>query len=385
MFHLIGKVYLAPDFTIDMAHDRVIISEENGFAAFEFIEKIMGGTLHKFGHTVEDVVGEDFVQFFEDLIESSSQTGRSVYIYADAVALPKIQALWFKLTLANIDVDTCFKIYNANVQKYNLFYKTSLISSSGSRYITHSIDPELIRPELNSVIDLDLDESVRTAFCEKHKNILGIEYLLANYIYNGTFKDELKTSLKRIMRKHFDGILLEYKGTFLSYYTNDDFAERVQLEHRYSFDNLSDLSEDNSDIVEFFLSKRLYKTVELTKHSSNSNFVFENMTEDDVETLRMFTSALGSHYSFDTSTPDHTSVSPLLRDGYKWQFLDCIRGEFTDALLDSMIEVEASINYADGIFYNVLLETVNGFTIQHILRLHKSGDTDKLRKFIVFE
>ena len=379
-------MYLAPDFTIDMANDRVIISEENGFQAFEVLQTVMGGTLHKFGQTIEEVVGDDCISFFEEVINISRSRGKSLYIYADNKALPRLQAMWFKIILANLDVDTCYKIYNANVQKYNLFYKSTVYSSSGSKYITQLIDPELIRLELEAVAKLHVDRDARHTFCNKYKDVLGIEYLLANYAYNGMLKDELKTSLGRIVKKHFDSILLECKLLFLSHYTNTSFAERIQLQNKYSFDNLTDLSTDTSKVAEFFLSKRLYKTVEVTKHSANSNFIFENMTDDDLQTLSLFADALGSYYSFTNSTADYNDgVSAIFREGYKWQFLDCIRKEFTDELLDRMIDIEADIGYANGIFYNVLLETVNGFTVQHILQLYKNKDKDKLKHFVVFE
>lgn len=385
MFHLIGRVYLAPDFTIDMANDRVVISAENGFDSFELVQGVMLGILHKFGPTVDEVVGDNFIQFFEDLIELSNRSGKPIYIYADATALPKIHAMWFKLTLSTVDVDTCYNIYNSNVHKYNLFYKSAVSSSSGSRHITHFIDSKLIRPELEYVRDLAIYENSRIDFCNRHASLLGIEYLLANYIYNRTLKKELKMSLKRIIRKHFDNILLEYKGIFLSHYTNNAFAEKIQLQNRYSFDNLSDILNDNSNIAEFFLSTRLYRTLEVTRSSSASNFIFENMTDEDVETLRLFAAALGPNSEFNTGVLDHSDEFLMFKDGYKWKFLDCVRDNFTDELLDALIDVEASMGSADGIFYNVPLETVNAFTVQRVLNLYRDNNIEQLKKFIVFE
>jgi hypothetical protein len=75
----------------------------------------------------------------------------------------------------------------------------------------------------------------------------------------------------------------------------------------------------------------------------------------------------------------------MFKEGYKWRFLDCVRDNFTDELLDALIEVEASIGSASGIFFNVLLETVNAFTVQQILSLYKDRNTEQLRNFIVFE
>lgn len=383
MFHLIDRVYLAPDFMIDVHKDRIVISKENGYLMHEVIMKLSDGILFKSGKTVEEVMGENYIAFFREVMEFSRNRNRSIYIYADKYSLPKIQAIWFKLMFEHIDYDTCFKIYNANIFKFNLLHKSTIYSNSGPKYQTKFINAEAIKEELINTPNPNI--RMRRLFCIENKEFLGVEYLLANYLYNGKLKNQLKESLKRIMRKHFDSILLECKSLFLSHYTNPQFAEKINLEKRYSFHNL-DIFSDESDIAEFFLSGRLYKTLEVTKYSSNSNFEFENMTEKDIETLRMYADVLGSYYSFNNSIADfNDGLSPILRDGYKWQFLDCIRSEFTDDLLDRMINLEADLDYSNGSFYNFLLETVNGFTVQHILHLHKNNEKEKLKSFIVID
>jgi hypothetical protein len=383
MFHLIDKIYLAPDFMIDMHRDRVVVSDENGYNMYEPLLNVSGGILYKSGGTVEEVFGEDVIAFFKEILEFSKSRERSLYIYADEQALPKIQAIWFKLMLEHVDYETCYRIYNANVHKFNMLHKSTLYSNSGPVHKTVTINAELLNAELNNTTDPDVE--ARRSFCEQNKDGLGVEYLLANYLYNGKLKVQLKESLKRIMRKHFDSILLEYKSLFLGHYTNPQFAQRINLEKRYSFENL-DIFSDNSAIAEFFLSERLYKTLEVTKYSSNSNFQFDKMTDDDIMTLRMYADALGSYYSFNNTVVDFDDgLSPILRDGYKWQFLDCVRGEFTDELLDNMINLEADINYSNGSFYNFLLETVNGYTVQYILQLHKNNELEKLKNFIVMD
>jgi hypothetical protein len=110
------------------------------------------------------------------------------------------------------------------------------------------------------------------------------------------------------------------------------------------------------------------------------------MTKEDYETLNIFTAALGSYYTYNESIIDfNDGLSPMIRDGYKWQFLPAITREFTDGLLNKLIDVEASIDYPVGTFYNYHLETVNGLLVQHILKLYKNKDFESLKHFVIIE
>jgi hypothetical protein len=383
MFHLIDRIYLAPDFMLDIHKDRIVISEENGYLMHDVILKLSDGILYKTGKTAEEILGKDPLAFFKEIITFSKSRDRSLYIYADKKALPKLQAIWFKIILEYPDNDSCYSIYSANVHKFNLLYKSRLSSNSGPRYGSKLINDSLIINELKKTPQIN--PRFRKIFCAQNRSGIGIEYLLATYLYNGQLKTELKNSLKTILTKHFDEILLECKTMFLSHYTNEKFAKQIGLEKRYSFGNL-DISSDKSKVAEFFLSGRLYKTKEITKSSAKSNFRFECMTTEDIETLKMYTYALGSYYSFNDSIEDlNDGVSALVRDGYKWQFLECITGNFSDELLKKLIDLEASIDHANGSFYNTMLETVNGFTVQYILQLYLKKDFKKLKHFIVVD
>jgi len=385
MFHLIDKIYLAPDFMIDVHKDRIVISKENGHDMHEVILKLSNGILYKHAQAVENVITDgNYLLFFKEIIEFSRSRNRSLYIYADKHALPKIQAEWFSIVLQNLDTDTCKLIYNANVYKFNLIYKSAFSSNSGEIYVTRNINPDLIEQELSKV------KTYKTAYRRKlmidpYKDSIGVEYLLATYLYNGKMKDPLKKSMQVLLKKSFDDILLEYKSIFLSFFTNESFAAKLELKKKYSCHDLN-ISADDSRVAEFFLSGRLFKTKEITKASANSNFQFKSMTREDFETLNIFTAALGSYYTYNESVIDfNDGLSPMIRDGYKWQFLPAVTGDFTDTLLNKLIDVEATIDYPVGIFYNYHLETVNGFLVQHILKLYKNKDFESLKHFIVID
>lgn len=376
MIHLIDRIYLCLDTLIDTHKDRIVVSKEHGYQMHEVIEKISAGILFKYGTTVEEVFEDKFEQIIADAIEISRTRGRSFYIFADKKSLIKIQIMWFKLILKNPDAFACFNIHQSNAMRFNIYQKAFYATNTKLNYSTTR---EKFLSEFEKIQTPKITH--KKSFSSKHSELLGVEYLLATYLHSGRLKSELKNSVQKLVRKNLDDILLEYKGIFLGFYTNDVFAENIKLEKRYGLNDL-DIFSDNSRIAEFFLSGRLFRTQELKKPSANGNFRFDLMTEEDHETFRMFTAALGSHYTHNNSLVTfNDGLSPLFRDSYKWQFLPIAAGDYDDDLLEKLLEVEMTLDYAQGIFFNKNLETVNGHLVQHILRLHKKGDTEELAKY----
>jgi hypothetical protein len=378
LIHLIDKVYLCLDTLIDAHKDRIVVSKENGYQMHEVLEKVSAGILFKYGTSVEEVFEDQFQQIIIDVIDISRARGRPFYIFADKKNLIKIQIMWFKLILKNPDPIVCFNIHQSNAMRFNIYQKAFYATNTKLNYSTTK---EKFLMVFDSVTTPKA--TIKKMFVSKHIDLLGVEYLLASYLHSGLFKEHFKASVQRLVRKNLDGIILEYKGLFLAFYTNIAFAERIGLEKRYGLDDL-DIFSDESKISEFFLSGRLFKSREITKASASGNFRFDQMTEEDHETFRMFTDALGSYYTHNDSIVKYNDgLSPILRDGYKWQFLPIAAGNFTDDLLEKLINLEASIDYAQGTFFNLNLETVNGHLVQHILRLHKKNDTKELAKYIL--
>jgi hypothetical protein len=366
---------------IDTNKDRIVVSKKNGYEMHDVLEKISGGILYKFGTTLEKVFEDNPIKLFEEIIKFSRDRSRSFYIYADKNNLLKIQIMWFKLILKNPNLKSCYNIYKSNEFRYNLFQKAYYTTSKTN----FSTPIEKFEKEFNSINGFK--EIKKKSFTNKYSNKLGIEYQLATYFHSGKLKKELKETMAILLRKSFDDVLNEYKALFLSYYTSNIAAERVGLEKRYSFDDI-DIFTDNSKIAEFFLSGRLWKSNELQKASGSGNFRFDKMTKEDHDTFAKFTVALGPDHArsdvLDNYYYTNNSIFPRCREGYKWQFMSCIlKGKFTDELLDRLLLVETNIDSAQNLFSNVHLETVNGFMVQHILRLNKNADQNELRKYVL--
>jgi hypothetical protein len=370
LIHIIDRVYLCSDVTIDTNEDRVVISKDNGYQMHEVIEKTTSGLLIKFGTSIDEVI-DNPISFFESLLEISKSRGRSVYIYADRTSLPTIIGLWFKILFKKPDNLICKKIYNTNIHRYNLLYKSYLAKRTANFSLKSDFEYRKLEEGLNK--NYSISETIRKAFILKHAKKLNVEILLYMFLSTGKFKQELKESIKTLYRKHIDQIMIEYKMYFLVYSSNKSFCERLELENpTCDFDHEDQFDEKNR-FVEFFMSKRLYSKNEITRASaSNSDFRFEKITDYDIETLALFREALGTYYNTDQS------VNFISDDSYAFDFIQILSADFTDELLHQLIETESQFDNPSGVFYSIKMETVNNLLCQKILKAHKENTLETL-------
>lgn len=336
----------------------------------EVIEKLSAGILYKSGNAVDDVI-ENPIKFFSELLEFSRSRNRPLYIYADRAALPAIMGMWFQILFINPDVDLCKKIYDSNIQRFNLLHKSYI----AKRTVNFSYKSEFEHSKLKEFLDkkISVNKNIRRQFILNNIEYIGLEYILYMWLYKGKFKEELKKSIERILRKHLDEIMIEAKMWFMVYSSNASFSKKLGLSNPLTdFDNCN-ITETDNRFVDFFTTSRLYSKKNITRaSSSNTDFKFKEMTEYDKETLLHFIEAIGTYYNTDQSS------NFISDDSYIFNFLDCVSGNFTDEMLEKMIKTESEFDNPSGIFYSIKMETVNNLLVQKILRSYKNKTLDEI-------
>lgn len=377
MFHLINKVYLAADDNINIDKDRVVISENNGVPLASELEQFHTGKLFKVGRDIEEVIGDDPVAFFDEIIKFSKTQDKKLVIYADMVNLLKVQILWYKLIFSSPTKEACERLFKTNLFSYNQLHRNTLFSKFGQELLLDNFE-ETYENLVN------IDPAKREVFIKEYTPKLSVEYLLANYVYDGSFKDELKSSIKLLMAKSMDKLINEYKGLYYMFHTNSIVTANWGLDEPYDFENFG-LLEDTSPMSELFTSSRVFKSLGLTNGSTDASVNFEAITDDDLVLFEKMASNLGPIFKVNTrKTMERVDGELLLNtDGYKWRYLDIVRGEFTDDLLLDLLDNETTIDHAHGMFYDSRLITVNGFFVQYILQCRKNKTLDKLKPYIL--
>ncbi len=371
MFHLIDRVYLCSDTALDTNEDRVVISKDNGYQMHDVIEKLSSGLLIKYGTSVSEVITESPISFFQELLSISQNRNRPLYIYADKSSLPFIMGLWFRIMFKKPDIELCKKIFNSNIYRYNLLYKSYIAKRTANYNVKPSFNELKLLEGISS--EYKISENIRKRFVLDNAKYIGIEYLLYMYLASGKLKNELKKSIKTLYKKHLDQILIEYKMYFLIYSSSNTFCKRLDISNSACDFDQQTLPEQDNRFVEFFTSNRLYSKKEITRASANNtDFKFEKMTDYDLETLSLFQEAIGTYYNNDQST------NFIADDSYITNFIQCVIGEFNDKTLDAMIKTEMDFDNPSGVFYNVKMETVNNLLVQKILRAYKSNELELL-------
>ena len=336
----------------------------------EVIEKIASGLLIKFGTSVDEVINNP-IEFFETLLNISKSRNRSIYIYADKTSLPTIMGIWFRLIFKKPDQSICKKIYNTNIHRYNLLYKSYLAKRTANFSLKGVFEHKRLEDGLNKTYAIN--EVSRKAFILKHVKSINVEILLYMFLAHDKFKNELKSAIKKLYRKHLDQIMIEYKMYFLIYSSNKNFCKRLGMEFPICDFDTDESFDANNRFVEFFTSKRLYSKDNITRASaSDSDFRFDHMSDYDIETLSIFREALGTYYNVDQS------VNFIADDSYAFNFIKILSGEFTDDLLTLLLETEAQFDNPSGVFYSIKMETVNNLLCQKILKAYKENRLHEL-------
>lgn len=228
MLHLFNKVYLEFDDKIEIGFDRVVISEANGKAMHQALDKVAYGELISFGETYESVVAESFVGFISSLKDFGNTSGKRVVIYCDAEAYKKFIAQWFKTILPNLDADTFKKIVDFTIYNQRVVSNTQLSSVYSVTMTTLWSGFDDITDHWEATKPLTAEESV--AFKQ-----LGLsysyEFLMATYLAGETkYKDALKKTMHMFMSRWFAEVFTDNRQMVLLNLTNHKFLSSFGID-----------------------------------------------------------------------------------------------------------------------------------------------------------
>lgn len=360
MIHLFKKVYLCLDHAIDMRQTRVVVSKHNGVNP---IPELSSGALIYAGHTVDDLIGPvfpSFEEFFNYIFDKTNQTGAPITIYADDEAFLIMATSWFRLILPHATRDDISGLVRSYVFRHNVFYRSRWSVTAGRDDMIFSVN-------MNKHNDIFSEKPIKSSgtFIEKVLPWVGVEFILATYLYNGMLKEELKQTLKTLIRKDLEKYFFEAKELFLVHYITDRFASKLGLNKKYDISNAHDIINDTSKYARLFLDSNRWSYPFMSYPSSSKNNVhLENFTDEDIEDLKAFISMCTETW---TEEVIHNNPNSELN---KLSFVS-IFNDFTDKKLNDFIEIESTFNYVTGTFFYIDQVSVNHFLVHDILNNNK--------------
>jgi hypothetical protein len=374
MFHLANKVYITTDKLIDPSVDRVVISKNSGFAMPDLDSRIGGGQLIAYGTTTDAIYSyhETIFALITRLIEHNNSTGFPVVIYADDEAFFEIMVTWYKTILKNENRTIIENLIKFQIFRFKTFYRSEYSSNSG-------LDTNDDLFDINKLTDyyylVDLPSlDIYTEFMNLYRDRLDVELLLASYLTDGSHKEELKTSIKPLIKKDLEKYLDELKEIFWTHIMTNRFTDVIGVPEK-NIDNISNILGSTNKWVQLFTRPSLWRTPYLVSISSEKNNVkWDNLNDEDIADLKEFVVLSGQTWN------EEKGYEMVKSDIGKLDFLSVLTDDtISDEMLNNIINTEATFYHAAGSFFSLDLETVNNWLITELLQ--KRDDASFVSKY----
>lgn len=347
MIHLFDNVYLDIDSRITEHNKKVIISEVYIKYLVNDLKTDMD-TVIDYATDIESLIAKhgSLNKFFKVL-----PNNEPVIIFANKENYLTLLVSYLKSILPNISVNTLFDLVNSLLFRDNVF-NTSRFSLNRE---PNDIYFDLSKNEFAYIYKHALVEDL-----DNLKNKSSVEYLLCSYLHDGSYKEQLKESIKVLLRQDLVKYLFELKEIFLVHLRTNPFIEKYKLSKKYDFNNFTEIVDDDSEFPKLFMNPEIWKTPYRSSAISIDDVIPEKFTDENIESLKRFTVMAG-----DTWNEEGCYIF-MKSDVNKLDFIPCL-SEFTDEMLDKLIEAESTFNHSSGSFFSIDLATVNHYFIQTLL------------------
>ena len=202
MIHLFHNTYITLDNYIDHNANRMVISHAHGFPMLGVLKDAARGELYTYGITIEEALKNinlsDVVALFEYCVDKNiAYPDTKLIIYCDNDSYRLLLANWHKIMFLNIDANSSFRIVQTNLARLGITGKKTY-TNSPSKFINAIPTKEEYTTIFNSVT---IDTATIASLLEKTAEDKNLEYLMASYLYNGSFKEQLKKPIKIFISK----------------------------------------------------------------------------------------------------------------------------------------------------------------------------------------
>lgn len=349
MIHLFKNVFLASDNNIDDSKNRIVISYKSAEQLLLKIgDKIRGNLIDCYLDLDEVICRHENLQTFFDIIFSYDD----LVIYASEDDLVKILILWLKSSL-NSDARHLYYLVKSILYRNQVF--------SLSRFNNNDISNIDLYERITLEDFSNLYKDSKIIELSPVKNYLSVEYLLCSYLYDGSYKEQLKQTLIPLIKKDLQKYLYELKEIFLVHFLTKHFTDKLKLTKKYDFFDFYDIINDQSSFPKLFMNKNIWmdKFHSLTRNPEGS-VCFENITDEDIALFKEFTLIAGNSWS------DEAIYTYVKTDINKLDFIQVL-DDFTDEVLEKILMVESTFEHSAGSFFSIDLGYVNHYLIQTLL------------------
>jgi hypothetical protein len=332
------------------------------------------GTLHAFGPTYNEIVGEGkqfstFLEMIQFCFDQNESTDQKFIIYCDPAAYIKVISLWYKTMFVNIDAVSAYRITHANFSK-EIMITHRTIQGLADQYVNFLPNLETFQLVFESVT---VDDANAYAFINGLGNNRSIEYLLAAYIYDGSHKDELKFRLWSMINRHVEEYFKEAWRSIQLNILKESWQSLLGT-LTYTIDNIVEVLDD--PVLEPLKRTNAWRASSGGSNVARTSLDLSTFTEEELIQIKNL-----AHKTY-----LHTLPTDPVHPGFerKHVYLDMIKSPgLTDEELIQVLDYE--INPPDDLrFYSMKdEETINVYFIDWILETRRNNNIAILQSYVL--
>lgn len=372
MLHLCKDTYIQLDLLINNNRDRIVVSQEYGNDMPEGLQILTYGTLLHNKLVLDELVGSDKVftdyhALFRYCFNRNSQDGRTVVIYLDQVSLFKVLAAWHKILFSNISASSSFFLLKAHLQRMSLFGPRT--SREARIIFLDYLNKE--QEYLEIFNSISIDHSLSQDLINDFRNDLSIEFLLSSFYYDGSNKENLKLSVKKIGNRMIEEQLKELLYLTYQNIMNVNFQQHLGLQ-TYSIDNLQTLIDD--PVLQPLIKANLWRAT--TDHLfPRPPFDLSTFTDQEIDGLKVLVNKIFLFfYSADTTTECNLHN--------RYFYIDLLRDNaISDQDLETILESEKNSNFETRLWASRDIDSVNHFFVDFMMQKVRSNSQQDLEPF----
>jgi hypothetical protein len=323
--------------------------------------------LHAYGLSIEDVIGEGkqfetFKSFFEYCFLTSDQREYQFRVFCDQRSYLILNTVWFKFIFPNIDAESAYKIVRANFLKMSLFGDYDRTGKQKKYYDSIPTKADYI----NVFNEINIDFSEWASFYEQVKPHLSYEFYMASYLYNGSYKENLKNCLKLFGTRHVEAMLRDLYTGVKSNILNKKLISRVSV-RTYNLENAEEILNDPriADLL-LFVREPLIENKESLR--------LDQLTPAQVESYKEFIEILS--YLYDAGEPTLLSKAKRYLEIFS-------KTDISDEELSDLVAWESDPNDEVRLWKNKDRDNINFYLLDYIFDLKESNQTELIAPFIL--
>lgn len=284
------------------------------------------------------LIAGDYYELLEYAKEHVTRTKQQLVLHADKETFLKFVSYWFKGLFQNPTAESTFAIIKCHLLKIN-----QLPSSS------RSVIPEpVFEISEKEFVDIYNTVTVDADFLPFIKQVIkgvSFEFLFASYLYNGSYKQELKKEIHKLVKRDVQGFIIETRESILENSTKAKLHRIFNIQP-YTYLNAEQIMFD-PDMSWFF---NVFKDGQVAWDIFDNEQVRETFIEKTSDYLKQW-----------ECTDDS---SPCLR---RLKFIPIVKGdELTDAGLQQIIDFEVGTPSCSS-FSAMNRQNFNVYFIDYIL------------------